>query len=82
MTVSKPIRRPAPPCLLAARNSGTSRGPLRERIPVKVLAAISIGCKVLYTLRKHRYHWFSREMMSEERAQKFHTDDVSLLGSG
>lgn len=41
MTVSKPIRRPAPPCLLAARNSGTSRGPPRERIPVKVLAAVS-----------------------------------------
>ena len=25
-----------------------------------------------------RYHWFSRQMTSEKRAQKFHTDDVSL----
>ena len=25
-----------------------------------------------------RYHWFPREMKSEEQAQKFHTDDVSL----
>ena len=23
-----------------------------------------------------RYHWFPHEMTSEERAQKFHTDDV------
>ena len=29
-----------------------------------------------------RYHWFSREMMSEKRAQKFHTDDVSLSRFG
>ena len=25
-----------------------------------------------------RQHWFPREMKSDERAQKFHTDDVSL----
>ena len=25
-----------------------------------------------------RYHWFSRKMTSEKRAQKFHTDDASL----
>ena len=25
-----------------------------------------------------RQHWFSREMTSQERAQKFHTDDMSL----
>ena len=25
-----------------------------------------------------RHHWFPREMTSEKRAQKFHTDDVSL----
>ena len=79
MTVSKPIRRPAPPCLLAARNSGTSRGPPCERIPVKYWLQL---VKVLYRLRKHRHHWFSREMMSKEGAQKFHTDDVSLPGSG
>ena len=29
-----------------------------------------------------RYHWFPREMKSEEGAQKFHTDDVSLSRSG
>ena len=23
-----------------------------------------------------RYHWFPREMTSEKRAQKFHTDDA------
>ena len=27
-------------------------------------------------------HWFSRQMTSEERAQKFHTDDASLPRSG
>ena len=25
-----------------------------------------------------RHHWFPREMTSEEREQKFHTDDASL----
>ena len=29
-----------------------------------------------------RYHWFPREMKSEEEAQKFYTDDVSLSRSG
>ena len=29
-----------------------------------------------------RYHCFSREMTSEKRAQKLHTDDVSLPRSG
>ena len=29
-----------------------------------------------------RYHWFSRQMTSEKRAQKFHTDDASLPRSG
>ena len=29
-----------------------------------------------------RYHWFSRQMTSEKRAQKFHTDDASLSRSG
>ena len=28
-----------------------------------------------------RHHWFPREMTSEERAQKFYTDDVSLSRS-
>ena len=30
-----------------------------------------------------RYHWFSRQMTSEKRAQKFHTDDADYpyLGS-
>ena len=28
-----------------------------------------------------RHHWFYREMTSEKRAQKFHTDDVSLSTS-
>ena len=28
------------------------------------------------------YHWFPLETMSEENAQKFHTDDVSLPRSG
>ena len=28
------------------------------------------------------HHWFPLEMMSEENAQKFHTDDVSLTRSG
>ena len=37
-----------------------------------------------FSLRKQadiwgRYHWFPRQMTSEKRAQKFHTDDVSLL---
>ena len=27
-----------------------------------------------------RHHWFSREITSEEEAQKFHTDDASLPG--
>ena len=37
------------------------------------------------SLRKQpisRHHWFPLEMMSEERAQKFHNDDVSLPRSG
>ena len=29
-----------------------------------------------------RYHWFSRQMSSEKRAQKFHTDAASLRRSG
>ena len=29
-----------------------------------------------------RHHWFPREMMSEKRLQKFHTDDMSLPRSG
>ena len=29
-----------------------------------------------------RYHWFPRQMTSEKRAQKFHTDDASLPRSG
>ena len=29
-----------------------------------------------------RHHWFPPEMKSEKRAQKFHTDDVSLPRSG
>ena len=29
-----------------------------------------------------RHHWFPREMTSEKREQKFHTDDVSLPRSG
>ena len=28
------------------------------------------------------YHWFSREKASEKHAQKFHTDDASLLDLG
>ena len=28
-----------------------------------------------------RHHWFPRVMTFEERAQKFHTDDVSLARS-
>ena len=28
-----------------------------------------------------RHHWFPREMTSEKRAQKFHTDDATLLSS-
>ena len=28
-----------------------------------------------------RYHWFSRKMTSEKRAQKFHTDNASLARS-
>ena len=33
------------------------------------------------TLISRRHHWFSREMTSEKRAQKFHADDASDLGS-
>ena len=29
-----------------------------------------------------RHHWFPREMTSEQRLQKFHTDDASLPRSG
>ena len=29
-----------------------------------------------------RYHWFSRQMTSEKRAQKFHNDDASLPRAG
>ena len=29
-----------------------------------------------------RQPWFPHEMTSEERQQKFHTDDASLPGSG
>ena len=29
-----------------------------------------------------RYHWFSRKMTSEKRAQKFHTDDAPLARYG
>ena len=28
------------------------------------------------------YHWFPRQMTSEKRAQKFHTDDATLPISG
>ena len=49
-----------------------------------ILKSLSIlfGIKFL-SLRKtadiwRRYHWFPRQMTSEKRAQKFHTDDVSL----
>ena len=28
-----------------------------------------------------RHHWFPRQMTSEKQAQKFHTDDVTLLSS-
>ena len=42
---------------------------------------------VLLSLEKRadisrRQHWFSREMTSQERAQTFHTDDMSLPRSG
>ena len=37
------------------------------------------GLRKQPTLRAGRHHWFSREMTSEKRAQKFHTDDASLL---
>ena len=33
-------------------------------------------------LISRHHHWFPLETMSEERAQKFHTDDVSLPRSG
>ena len=38
----------------------------------------------IYSLRKQptflwRYHWFPHQKTSEKRAQKFHTDDASLL---
>ena len=29
-----------------------------------------------------RHHWFPRQMTSEKRAQKFHTDDASLQNLG
>ena len=32
--------------------------------------------------RLRRHHWFPRQMTSEKRAQKFHTDDASLPRSG
>ena len=35
---------------------------------------------IRYILR--RYHWFPREMTSQKRAQKIHTDDVPLPRSG
>ena len=43
--------------------------------------------KILLSLQEktadisRRHHWFPREMTSEKRAQKFHTDDATLLSS-
>ena len=45
-----------------------------------------INVKFIYILTKpgktadiwQRYHWFPRQMTSEKRAQKFHTDDASV----
>ena len=34
------------------------------------------------TFRNATHHWFPREMTSEKRAQKFHTNDASLPISG
>ena len=49
-----------------------------------------INVKFIYILTKpgktadiwRRYHWFPRQMTSEKRAQKFHSDDASLRRSG
>ena len=42
----------------------------------KLQQALSIARGNSLSFGRHR--WFPREMMSEEGAQKFHTDDVSL----
>ena len=43
---------------------------------------ISSGCFEKTADISRRYHWFSRQITSDERAQKFHPDDVSLPRSG
>ena len=45
---------------------------------------IQMRCKSSLRKSRHfaRYHWFPHDMTSEKRAQKFHTDDVSLPRSG
>ena len=47
----------------------------------KSMGNISIQTQTLLDI-SWRHHWFLREMTSEKRAQKFHTDDASLPRSG
>ena len=67
---------------------GTSRSPGSLSIQQKVRFEISEIPRALWngTFRLHRpdpsHHWFSREMTSEKRAQKFLTDDALLQRSG
>ena len=44
--------------------------------------AVRSRCRKLVWENRRRHHWFPYEMTSENRMQKFHTDDVSLPGSG
>ena len=41
-----------------------------------ILLSYSLGKQTALFWR--RYHWFPRQMTSEKRMQKFHTDDTSL----
>ena len=49
-------------------------------LPKKMMES-GYGFRSLNKFSRH-HHWFPRKMTSEERAQKFHTDDVSLPWSG
>ena len=68
--------------------SGAQMSKTQDSAPVLIILKTTVGGKSC-SLRKQptfawrRYHWFPRQMPSEKRAQKFHTDDASLpdLGS-
>ena len=59
--------------LLASSNYGKRRAVGYEELAVSYPEHWSLGALE---------HWFPRQMKSEKRAQKFHTDDPKLPRSG